>query len=119
MVRDLVAGLEDPLDDTRMPVGGQPRDEERRGRGVLGQQLQQTRHPDLRPVGLMAHQHRVVRVPRVLGEHDALRVHVERQHGQRRTPAPPRSHQRVCGKPRSTLEVAGSGQRAVTTLPRV
>ena len=27
--------------------------------------------------------------------------------------------QRVCGKPRSTLEVAGSGQRSVTTLVRV
>ena len=27
--------------------------------------------------------------------------------------------QRVCGKPRSTFEVAGSGQREVTTLPRV
>ena len=27
--------------------------------------------------------------------------------------------QRVRGKPRSTLEVAGSGQRCVTTLPRV
>ncbi len=27
--------------------------------------------------------------------------------------------QRVRGKPRSTLEVAGSGQRWVTTLPRV
>jgi cytosine deaminase len=26
---------------------------------------------------------------------------------------------RVCGKPRSTDEVAGSGQREVTTLPRV
>jgi hypothetical protein len=26
---------------------------------------------------------------------------------------------RVCGKPRSTLLVAGSGQRDVTTLPRV
>jgi hypothetical protein len=26
---------------------------------------------------------------------------------------------RVCGKPRSTFEVAGSGQRDVTTLPRV
>jgi hypothetical protein len=26
---------------------------------------------------------------------------------------------RVCGKPRSTLLVAGSGQREVTTLPRV
>ena len=26
---------------------------------------------------------------------------------------------RVCGKPRSTLLVAGSGQRLVTTLPRV
>ena len=27
--------------------------------------------------------------------------------------------QRVCGKPRSTFEVAGSGQREVTTFPRV
>jgi hypothetical protein len=27
--------------------------------------------------------------------------------------------QRVCGKPRSTFDVAGSGQRLVTTLPRV
>ena len=27
--------------------------------------------------------------------------------------------QRVCGKPRSTFDVAGSGQREVTTLPRV
>ncbi len=27
--------------------------------------------------------------------------------------------QRVCGNPRSTLDVAGSGQRDVTTLPRV
>jgi hypothetical protein len=27
--------------------------------------------------------------------------------------------QRVCGKPRSTFDVAGSGQRDVTTLPRV
>ena len=27
--------------------------------------------------------------------------------------------QRVCGKPRSTLEVAGSGQRDVTTFERV
>jgi hypothetical protein len=27
--------------------------------------------------------------------------------------------QRVCGKPRSTCDVAGSGQREVTTLPRV
>ena len=27
--------------------------------------------------------------------------------------------QRVCGKPRSTLHVAGSGQREVTTLPLV
>jgi hypothetical protein len=26
---------------------------------------------------------------------------------------------RVCGKPRSICEVAGSGQRDVTTLPRV
>jgi hypothetical protein len=26
---------------------------------------------------------------------------------------------RVCGKPRSTFDVAGSGQRDVTTLPRV
>ena len=28
-------------------------------------------------------------------------------------------HHRVCGNPRSTLLVAGSGQREVTTLPRV
>ena len=27
-----------------------------------------------------------------------------------------REHQRVCGKPRSTLLVAGSGQRAVTSI---
>ena len=27
--------------------------------------------------------------------------------------------QRVCGKPRSTCDVAGSGHREVTTLPRV
>jgi hypothetical protein len=27
--------------------------------------------------------------------------------------------QRVCGKPRSTFDVAGSGQRDVTTFPRV
>jgi len=32
---------------------------------------------------------------------------------------PERTSQRVCGKPRSTLLVAGSGQRLVTTLPRV
>ena len=29
------------------------------------------------------------------------------------------AHHLVCGKPRSTFEVAGSGQRAVTTLARV
>ena len=29
------------------------------------------------------------------------------------------AHQRVCGKPRSTFEVAGSGQRDVTTFVRV
>src|SRR4051812_11227786 len=28
-------------------------------------------------------------------------------------------HYLVCGKPRSTFDVAGSGQREVTTLPRV
>jgi hypothetical protein len=31
----------------------------------------------------------------------------------------PKSYYRVCGKPRSTFDVAGSGQRDVTTLPRV
>ena len=30
-----------------------------------------------------------------------------------------RHRQRVCGKPRSIVDVAGSGQREVTTLPRV
>ena len=32
---------------------------------------------------------------------------------------PGRLGQRVCGKPRSTLLMPGSGQREVTTLPRV
>ena len=32
---------------------------------------------------------------------------------------PPTARYRVCGKPRSTFDVAGSGQRDVTTLPRV
>ena len=31
----------------------------------------------------------------------------------------PDSRYRVCGNPRSTFDVAGSGQREVTTLPRV
>jgi hypothetical protein len=35
VVRDLVAGPEDPLDDPRMKVGRQPRDEERRRHVVL------------------------------------------------------------------------------------
>jgi hypothetical protein len=34
-------------------------------------------------------------------------------------PDQPGDSYRVCGKPRSTLLVAGSGQREVTTLPRV
>ena len=42
--------------------------------------------------------------------HSIARELSERQHA---------SPQRVCGKPRSTFDVAGSGQRAVTTFPRV
>jgi hypothetical protein len=38
--------------------------------------------------------------------------------GMRRLPHP-RSGYRVCGKPRSIRDVAGSGQRDVTTLPCV
>jgi hypothetical protein len=45
---------------------------------------------------------------------------VEAPLGRRRDPSLELdSRYRVCGNPRSTFDVAGSGQRDVTTLPRV
>ena len=79
---DFVPGLEDPFHRVGMQLGGQARDEEGGRRAVLGEQRQEPRHADLRPVRLMAHQHRVVRVAHVLGEHHALGVHVEGQDGE-------------------------------------
>ena len=95
-------------------------------------------HPALVPVPVVANDHRIGRA----GAHVDVHVHrlardrrdvigIEpgpaarlergrRRRGKRRYAERKRHEpQRVCGNPRSTFDVAGSGQREVTTLPRV
>ena len=66
-----------------------------------------------------------VRVAQMVGERLRLDVRRESRPEPGRDPLviiedrDPDRHAWVCGKPRSTFEVAGSGQREVTTFPRV
>ena len=52
-------------------------------------------------------------------QQDVAQQGAGQQVGQDARPSGGGGGHRVRGKPRSTLEVDGSGQRAVTTLPRV
>ena len=53
VVADLVAGLEDAVDGLRIALGRQAGHEERRRQRVLGQQREDARHADERPVRLV------------------------------------------------------------------
>jgi hypothetical protein len=79
VVPDLVARLEDRLDRPRVALRRPAGDEERRRQPVLAQQLEDPRHADERPVGLVRHDAEVVRVEAALREDRRLRVDVEGQ----------------------------------------
>ena len=89
VVRDLVAGRGDPLHRLGVALGGHAGNEEGGRQRVVGEEVEEPRYADERPVRLVAHRGRVLRVPPALDEDRRLGVDVEAQDRERRGVADP------------------------------
>jgi hypothetical protein len=77
---NLVAGGGDGAGHSRVVLGDEARDKERRRHAAMLEQSEQARHADARPVFALRHRGEALREGGILGERGGLAVDVEAEH---------------------------------------
>jgi hypothetical protein len=106
VVGDLVSAFDDGRRQPGPVFGNPPWHEKGGGHGQVVEQVEDARHADVRPLGLVRHRHHVCAVAVPLGEDRCLRIDVEGQGGHRTRAAVPRRRHRAARQARALAIVA-------------